>query len=273
MRTIAHVSDLHFGRIDPAASAALGAALRSLKPDLVIVSGDLTQRARSEQFREAAEFLAGLATPVLAVPGNHDVPLWHALARFLWPYHGYRRHIAVELEPVHEDAELLVLGLNSARSLAFYGGRLNSEQVGRAVERLRHAGRERLKIVVSHHPLSAPLSAGPEAEAVGRGARMYRRLVDAGGEVFLAGHFHHTAHELAEPLATSRRRALLVHAGTATSTRRRASEGNGFNLLRYAGGHLSVVHYEHRSQRSTDFVPVTSRDYHRGDYGWEPLAH
>lgn len=273
MKTLAHVSDLHFGRIDPAAAGALGAALRSLKPDLVIVSGDLTQRARSQQFREAADFLASLGCSVLAVPGNHDVPLWHALARFLWPYHGYRRHIAVDLEPVHEDAEMIVLGLNSARSLAFYGGRLNSAQVGRAVQRLRDAGSERLKVVVSHHPLSAPATAGPQAEAVGRGARMYRRLVDAGGEVFLAGHFHHTAHELAEPLTISRRRALLVHAGTATSTRRRATEGNGFNLLRYAGDDLSVVHYEHRSQHSAGFVPVAGRDFRRGEFGWEPLAH
>ena len=111
MRTIAHLSDLHFGREDPRAVDALARDLDELAPSLVAVSGDLTQRARAREFEKARDFLTGLAGPVLVVPGNHDVPLFDVVRRFVSPLGRYRAFVAEDLEPVHEDEELVVVGI------------------------------------------------------------------------------------------------------------------------------------------------------------------
>ncbi len=142
MRTIVHLSDLHFGRLDPRMVAPLVAAVDAVGPDLVAVSGDLTQRARRSQFADAHAFLAALRFPRLVVPGNHDVPLYDIFTRFLRPLARYRRFIAADLEPVFADEEIIVIGLNSARSLTFGRGRLNALQIARARERLREAPSE-----------------------------------------------------------------------------------------------------------------------------------
>src|SRR4030095_274047 len=131
MRTIVHLSDLHFGRIDPAVVAPLIETIRQIKPDLVAVSGDLTQRARSHQFEEARAFLDELPKPQIVVPGNHDVPLHNVFARFLEPLTKYRRYITDDLQPVYEDEEVAIVGVNTARSLVFKGGRINESQVSR----------------------------------------------------------------------------------------------------------------------------------------------
>jgi len=134
MRTIVHLSDLHFGRLDRRVVAPLVAAIGAIAPDLVAVSGDFTQRARASQFVEARDFLATLPWPRLVVPGNHDVPLFDVARRFLRPLARYRQFIADDVEPVFIDAEIAALGLNSARSLTFGRGRLNADQIRKATE-------------------------------------------------------------------------------------------------------------------------------------------
>src|SRR6185295_3827867 len=124
MRTIVHLSDLHFGRLDARLVPPLLAAIRDLSPALLAISGDLTQRARRKQFAEARDFLRAIECPCLVVPGNHDVPLYDVARRFLRPLARYKAFITDDLEPVHVDAEMVVMGLNSARSLSFGGGRL-----------------------------------------------------------------------------------------------------------------------------------------------------
>src|SRR6185295_4473790 len=103
MRTIVHLSDIHFGRVDARLLAPLVRLVREIAPDLVAVSGDLTQRARRRQFQQARAFLDQLPAPQLVVPGNHDVPLFNVAARFADPYGGYRRYISQDLEPVYEE--------------------------------------------------------------------------------------------------------------------------------------------------------------------------
>src|SRR3954471_6899322 len=129
MRTIAHISDLHFGRIDPPVVEALAADLAAHKPDLLVVSGDFTQRARAGQYKAAAEFLKRLPKPQLVVPGNHDIPMydWFFLPRFLAPLRNYRRYITRDLRPFYQDDELVVLGINTARSLTHKSGWINDE--------------------------------------------------------------------------------------------------------------------------------------------------
>src|SRR3954471_15101812 len=106
MRKVVHLSDLHFGRIDPALPPALAEAVAQAAPDLVVVSGDFTQRAREQEFIAAAEFLQTLPTPLLAVPGNHDVPLYDVLRRWLSPLGRYQRHITSDLAPFYRDEEI-----------------------------------------------------------------------------------------------------------------------------------------------------------------------
>ena len=110
MRTIVHLSDLHFGRIDQAIVEPLATTVTEIKPDVVVVSGDLTQRARSEQFQEAREFLDELPHPQIIVPGNHDVPLYNVFQRFLEPLDKYRRYITDDLEPFYSDEQIALLG-------------------------------------------------------------------------------------------------------------------------------------------------------------------
>src|SRR5438270_804255 len=125
MRTLVHLSDLHFGRIDPAVVDALAVAVSTLRPHLVAISGDLTQRAREREYRAAREFLDRLPRPQIVVPGNHDVPLHNVVQRFFGPLTLYRRYISNDLEPFFIDDEIAVAGVNTARSLTWKGGRIN----------------------------------------------------------------------------------------------------------------------------------------------------
>jgi 3',5'-cyclic AMP phosphodiesterase CpdA len=187
MRTIVHFSDLHFGRVDTRLVEPLIETVDAVAPDLVAVSGDLTQRARRSQFHQARRFLDRLSSPVLVVPGNHDVPLFNLAARLFDPYGGYRRHMQPELEPVFESDEIVAVGLNSARTIPFHGGgRLNRSQVARAATRLQSAAEHAVRIVVTHHPFDLPDTHGDEY-LVGRSDMAMQQLAAAGADVFLAG--------------------------------------------------------------------------------------
>src|SRR5215207_1145789 len=167
MRTLVHLSDLHFGRVDYSVIEPLIATITELKPDVVVVSGDLTQRARSHQFKEAREFLDRLPSPQIIVPGNHDVPLHNVFARFLQPLDKYRRYITDDLQPFYADEEVAILGINTARSLTIKDGRINEEQVAGIRERLCELSDEVIKIIVTHHPFDLP-EGHNEAELVDR---------------------------------------------------------------------------------------------------------
>src|ERR1700704_500594 len=134
MRTIVHLSDLHFGRTDDALLTPLASVIAKLAPDLIAVSGDLTQRARTAEFQAARAFLDRLPKPQIIVPGNHDVPLHNVFRRFIGPLAKYRRLITDDLAPFYADDEIAVLGINTARSLTFKRGRVNSKQIDHAKE-------------------------------------------------------------------------------------------------------------------------------------------
>jgi 3',5'-cyclic AMP phosphodiesterase CpdA len=239
MRTIVHVSDIHFGRTDDSAVRELVSTIHDLKPDLVAVSGDLTQRARPEEFELARLFLDMLPNPQIVVPGNHDVPLHNVYARFLGPLDNYRRAITEDLQPYWSDGEIAVLGLNTARSLTIKGGRVNEQQVARVEETLGREPRDVLKILVSHHPFDLPGNYTFK-DLVGRARKAMARFIECRVDVFLAGHYHlsycgHTA----ERYSFGEHTSIFVQAGTACSTRGRG-ERNSFNVLRTEPGELAV---------------------------------
>ncbi|HEX9172967.1 MAG TPA: metallophosphoesterase, partial [Telluria sp.] len=129
MRTLVHLSDLHFGRVDPALLDPLRELVHRIAPDVVVVSGDLTQRARSGQFEAARAWLDTLPGPQVIVPGNHDISLYNVFRRFVKPLERYKRYITDDLDPIYIDEEIAVLGVNTARSLTFKDGRVNDRQV------------------------------------------------------------------------------------------------------------------------------------------------
>jgi len=160
VRTLVHLSDLHFGRTDPTVIDPLIAAVHAQRPDCVVVSGDLTQRARPEEFRQARAFLLRLPSPQVVVPGNHDVPLYRVLERALEPFGNYRRGIDDDLEPAFIDDEIAVIGINTARAMSFKGGRINRAQIDSIRARIAALPKQMTtamtKIVVTHHPFDLP---------------------------------------------------------------------------------------------------------------------
>ncbi|MDT7602587.1 MAG: hypothetical protein QOF61_584 [Acidobacteriota bacterium] len=271
MRTIIHLSDLHFGRIDPSLIEPLVASVEAARPDVVAVSGDLTQRARGEQFREARAFLDRLPrVPQIVVPGNHDVPLWNAFKRFVQPLANFRRYITDELTPFHADEEIAVVGVNTARSLTVKHGRINEQQVARVRELLCEIKDGVTKIVVTHHPFDLP-EGYDEAEIVGRASMAMETLAACGADILLAGHLHvaHTGHT-AKRYEISGHSALVVQAGTATSSRVRG-ELNSFNLVRVKRPHVNVVRYSFKPDEKS-FVPASSEHFQHTPEGWQRLS-
>jgi 3',5'-cyclic AMP phosphodiesterase CpdA len=233
---IAHLSDIHFGAHDPRIVAASEAWLDAHGPDLVIVSGDFTQRARIEQFREARAWLARLRAAghrLLVIPGNHDVPLYDVATRFTAPLHRYKHYISHDLCPWFEDEHVAVLGINTARSLTFKSGRMNRDQMALIEESFAQVPPEKTRILVTHHPLYAmPIGEGAElSEAVGRHDDAVKAVCRAGVHVALAGHFHRTYAAAARKMVEAAGGALVIQAGTATSVRLRNSELQSFNWI------------------------------------------
>jgi 3',5'-cyclic AMP phosphodiesterase CpdA len=267
MRTVVHLSDMHFGRVDAQLLAPLRSRIEALRPHVVVVSGDLTQRARPEQFRAARAYLDTLPRPQVVVPGNHDVPLYNVFQRFLSPLGKYRRIISTDLEPHFIDAELAVVGVNTARSLVFKGGRINEEQVERVRGLICDLDERVTKIVVSHHPFDMPPDWDDQHQVVGRAAMALRTLAKCGADVLLSGHMHkgHIG-QTAETFKAGGVCALLVAAGTATSTRSRG-ESNSFNALAIEPRRIDVQQYAWDEARG-EFAPGERQSFRHGDEGW-----
>ncbi len=241
MRRLLHLSDIHFGppHYEPAA-AGIEALVRERGPDLVVVSGDLTQRARAGQFRQARRFLEGLGHPFLAVPGNHDVPMYRFWERLLDRYGAYRRHFSTDLEPCFQDEEMEVVGFNTAFNLTVDNGRFTRRQLASVSERFGSSGSEAMqpapgmpagrpahpatgtavRIAVAHHPLAAL----PELmgwRTARRSDEALAAFAEAGVDLVLSGHVHVAAVGRAPDC---QRPLWLVHSGTSTSRRGRGAE-------------------------------------------------
>lgn len=269
MRTVVHLSDIHFGSVNEAIISPLIRTINDLKPDVVAVSGDLTQRARSHQFKEARAFLDALPRPQIVVPGNHDIPLHNVILRFAQPLEKYRRYITDELRPFYADDEIAILGLNTARSLTIKGGRINQKQVAWLREKFCAVGPDVIKIVVTHHPFDLP-EGHDSRDLVGRADMAIRELSTCGADVFLAGHLHigHTG-QTAKRYKLGGHSALVVQAGTASSTRARG-EVNSFNVIRIAHSDISIERLAWQSSQKT-FITSGIDRFRRTSAGWSRL--
>lgn len=266
MRTIVHLSDIHFGRVHLNLVEPLIRSVNQIKPDVVAISGDLTQRARTYQFKEARIFLDSLPQPQVIVPGNHDVPLHNPFTRFFQPLVKYRRYITEDLQPFFADDEIAVVGVNTARSLTFKGGRVNQKQIDLVREKLCPLPDEITKAVVTHHPFDVP-DGHYEGDLVGRSRMAMQALANCGADLFLAGHLHvsHTGHT-AKRYNIKGHSALIVSAGTAASSRGRG-EANSFNVIRVEHPQIVVERLRWQPDAGRFTVAMTEKFQHTTD-GW-----
>lgn len=268
MRKIVHISDIHFGTADHAVVGRAVEKINEIGPDVVVVSGDLTQRAKSDEFKQARAFLDRLPTPQIVVPGNHDVPLYNVFDRFFRRLHKFEKHITSDLTPTYIDEELAIVGVNTARSLTIKGGRINNKQIDYIRATFGGLGPGLLKMVVTHHPFDLP-EGFDEDDVVGRARKAMPLIADCGGEVFLAGHLHVSNIETTAKRYTleNGRVALVVQAGTAASVRVRG-EANSFNVIEFDRPALGITRFECSSPEQ-GFGPAEHKAYRQGVSGWE----
>lgn len=234
MTLILHLSDTHFGSERPPVVEALLRLAKRAEPDIAILSGDITQRARSAEFSAARQFVDALGIPARVVlPGNHDIPLLNLPIRLLSPYSRYCRAFGSELEPELETDGLLIIGVNTTRWYRHKDGIVSGAQIERVSERLRRAAPRALKIVVTHQPIHVTRTADEHNLLHGHRAAA-EAWSDAGADLVLGGHIHLPyVRELGAHIDTLKRRLWSVQAGTAVSTRVRASVPNSVNLIRH----------------------------------------
>lgn len=247
---ILHLSDLHFGPpYRPAVGEALLDTAVQLRPDVIVVSGDLTQRAKPEQFAAAAEFLTQLpVVPRLVVPGNHDVPLYRVAERFLNPHGLYRKHISEELNPVLRVDGAVLVGLDTTSPYRnITNGRIHRWQLDRCSEALQDAPPDVARIVVAHHHF-APAPDYLHDWAMPKARRAIDRFVELGVELILGGHLHraYIGNSLDFFPGSHRERGIIiVQSGTSTSRRGRGRERekNSFNLIEVSATTHCITHY------------------------------
>jgi 3',5'-cyclic AMP phosphodiesterase CpdA len=270
MTTIAHISDVHFGREDPVIVRGLLQAIAEAAPDIVVLSGDLTQRARKKQFKAARNFLNALPeVPQIVVPGNHDVSLTSLMDRAIKPFKKFKKYITPDLSPYFEDDHVAIAGINTVRLATVNDGRIKPRVVKIACEQLTGSGKNKARIVVTHHPLDVKPGNWKE-RTVSRSKAAMKQFGDIGVDLFLSGHLH-----TRRTIATSARykfkgySAVVVHAGTAVSTRRRG-EPNAWNLIRISdvGADYGSIEVEPMQWDGGKFQPMAKERYTKGENGW-----
>ncbi len=219
--------------------------IESHRPDMVVLSGDLTQRARPEQFREARAFVDRIPVPTLVVPGNHDVPMYRFWERIFNPFGCYREHFSPELEPIHQDGELLVVGINTAYNWTIKEGRIKLRRLLEVAELIERAPKNLFKVVVAHHHVIPPPNFGTQ-RVLGNAYEAIDLFSSVGVDLILSGHQHQTYIGNSEEFyPKGRPPVVILHSGTTTSSRGRGGERekNSCNWIRVEARSMIVSHY------------------------------
>jgi len=266
MSLLLQISDTHFGTEQRAVMEALLRVVQEQAPEVVVLSGDITQRARRAQFRAARAFVDRLAVPAtLVLLGNHDIPLFNLIARLLYPYANYQRVFGQALEPAFASPDFLVIGVNSTRPSRHIDGEVSADQIHRVTQRLRHATGAQLRIVVTHQPVH--VTRREEEKNLLHGYReAVREWATAGVDLLMGGHIHLPyVRPLSERFNDLPRNVWVVQAGTAVSTRVRYDAPNSLNLIRYTAAdrpqHCVVERWDYRADVH-HFAPVECTEIH-----------
>jgi 3',5'-cyclic AMP phosphodiesterase CpdA len=263
MSRILHLSDPHFGTVDTRLVEPLLDLADRLKPDLCVISGDLTQRARSSQFHQASDFIARLPGPVLIVPGNHDMPLHNLPIRLLAPFDGYRRVFGADLEPKAVLTDAVVQGINTANPLVWKSGRLRSSSLARMTKAFSATPQGHWRVVVMHHA-PVPAADGTPADIADPDETL-AALARAGADIVLSGHTHMPHTGVAETAAG----VLFLQVGTAISTRLKTGT-NDFSLVTLAPGQVTVEGWLSPPGRPS-FTPGPIATYSHPEASWQKL--
>lgn len=261
MTLLVQISDTHFGTESAPVVDALVRTVVALAPSLVVLSGDITQRARPAQFRAARDFVERLQAPAtLVIPGNHDISLFNLAARLFNPYANHRRVFGHELEPSFESDALLVVSVKTTRRYLHERGIVSTAQVERVARRLEQAHATQLRVVVTHQPVH--VARPQDRDELLRGhERAVQRWAAAGVDLILGGHSHLPfVRPLHEHHAGLARRVWVVQAGTAVSARLRHGAVNSVNVVRAVAGagaqrRCAVERWDYEP-RTESFAPV-----------------
>ena len=236
MTTLLQVSDAHFGTEQPPVVNALLQLADAERPDLVIMSGDITQRARRHQFAAARSFADKLKpAALLTIPGNHDIPLFNVALRAFAPYANYSRTFGENLEPEFESQHLLVIGVNTTRPHRHKDGELSAQQIDRVTQRLQRAAPSQLRIIVVHQPVLA-IRKADENNLLDGHRQAVPAWAAAGGDIIMGGHIHLPyVRSMRTTFGDLPRDIWTVQAGTAVSSRIREGITNSVNLIRCNG--------------------------------------
>lgn len=230
MRILVHISDMHFGKIDTSCIDPMLAAIKAINPNLVIISGDFTQRARVSEFTDSADFIKRLEHPHFVIPGNHDIrPLYSPLSRLADPFDRYKKYISDVIEPGYIDDEIAIGTVRTVRSHAVKDGRVSRRQIERLTQWFKRVDDHKIKIVVTHHPFDLP-SDWSNFRLTRRAKMAVHELAEVGVDMYLSGHYHKSSViHTADRYKIDNYAAVAVQAGTVSIRQRK--EAQSFNLI------------------------------------------
>lgn len=261
MSVLLQISDTHFGTEQPLVVEAVVALAAQQRPDVVVLSGDITQRARPAQFRAAKAFVDRLGAPVLAVPGNHDIALFDLWARLTRPYARYTKVFGANLEPVFSSPDLLVIGVNTTRAWRHKHGEVSTAQIDRVATLLTAASPQQLRVVVVHQPAAVPQA--EERSNLLRGHHAALQVWSAAGaDLVLGGHIHLPYALALDGLA---RRLWVLQAGTAVSSRTRPEAPNSVNILRWGAASSAAGDQAQTGSEAGKYCVIEQWDFARHD--------
>jgi predicted MPP superfamily phosphohydrolase len=228
---IIHFSDLHFGRIQDLVLSDLEKYLKENQEtlSLVILTGDLTQRAKKAQFIAAKDFLEKIKTPIFVVPGNHDVPLYNLFLRFFTPYSRFRKYMGNLISNYYEDDDVAVFGLWTVNPYRIQAGKISESDILNVAEKFKAVPDHKIKILAGHHPIATYEE--PKIK------KLFEKLIALKPDFLMWGHDHQSSIKYFED--KTKTLPIMLASGTTVSSRVRV-EANSFNLITITGADVQI---------------------------------
>lgn len=269
MKTLVHITDLHFGKLTIGAVDRLQAQIGRIRPDMCIISGDLTMRSRPREWLQARAFLDRLPVSYMVVPGNHDLPYFNLIERFRHPYRRFQEYISDVLDPTYTDEAMAIMGINTARSwvphYTWKEGEISHQQTKYAERFFQDAGNRPFKIVFAHHPFLPP-PAQPRTYLVRKAKPALKAFERTGVDLLLGGHLHLPYNgNIASFHPYIKRGMICIQGSTATSARLRRKMPNGYSRIQL---HRDMVRVDTLQWTGDDYVDAERTEYYRTASGW-----